>query len=102
MLPRLLAVHVLMYGYYLIAALGFSVWWKKYLTMLQLIQFGLAIQQSCWALYNQCNFPRWMMWALVYYAASLMILFLNFYMHSYVMKRIRSNKDGAAVTKKTQ
>lgn len=40
-------IHVLMYSYYGLAALGPSVakylWWKKYLTILQLIQFTTAL-----------------------------------------------------------
>jgi len=32
-------VHVLMYYYYMITTLGYSVWWKQYLTMMQIVQF---------------------------------------------------------------
>ena len=28
-----------MYCYYTLHALGFDIWWKKYLTMLQIVQF---------------------------------------------------------------
>ncbi|EKX50081.1 hypothetical protein GUITHDRAFT_67434, partial [Guillardia theta CCMP2712] len=33
------AVHVVMYFYYMMATLGKTVWWKKYLTVFQIIQF---------------------------------------------------------------
>ncbi|KAK0073221.1 hypothetical protein PV325_010070, partial [Microctonus aethiopoides] len=40
-------VHVIMYGYYFLAGLGPKMqpylWWKKHLTLLQLMQFVLAI-----------------------------------------------------------
>ncbi|KAK0074074.1 hypothetical protein PV326_012760 [Microctonus aethiopoides] len=40
-------VHVVMYSYYLIAAMGPEyrkyLWWKKYMTWMQLIQFGLML-----------------------------------------------------------
>ena len=40
-------VHVLMYSYYFLAACGPSVrkwlWWKKYLTMMQMAQFCFAL-----------------------------------------------------------
>ncbi|KDE09745.1 hypothetical protein MVLG_00145 [Microbotryum lychnidis-dioicae p1A1 Lamole] len=34
-----LTVHVLMYYYYLMTAAGYKIWWKKYLTTLQITQF---------------------------------------------------------------
>jgi len=42
-----LFVHVLMYYYYAIATFGYDVWWKKYLTALQIIQFVIDII-FCW------------------------------------------------------
>ena len=33
------AIHTLMYYYYAILSLGYTVWWKKYVTTMQLIQF---------------------------------------------------------------
>lgn len=38
-----LAVHVLMYYYYAASALGKEVWWKKYLTMGQIVQFVVGL-----------------------------------------------------------
>jgi len=32
-------IHVLMYLYYLLASLGYKVWWRRYLTQAQIIQF---------------------------------------------------------------
>jgi len=32
-------VHVFMYYYYMITTLGYTVWWKQYLTMMQIVQF---------------------------------------------------------------
>lgn len=36
-------VHIIMYGYYMLAAMGPKVqkylWWKKYLTLLQMVNF---------------------------------------------------------------
>jgi len=32
-------VHVFMYYYYMITTLGYSVWWKRYLTLMQIVQF---------------------------------------------------------------
>jgi len=38
-----LIVHVLMYYYYFVTALGGQVWWKKYLTTFQIVQFVIDI-----------------------------------------------------------
>jgi fatty acid elongase 3 len=38
-----LFVHVVMYAYYALYALRIQIWWKKYLTQLQIIQFVVAL-----------------------------------------------------------
>lgn len=38
-----LMVHIIMYAYYALHALGCDIWWKKYLTLLQIIQFVAAL-----------------------------------------------------------
>jgi len=38
-----LTVHVLMYYYYLMASAGYKIWWKKYLTTLQISQFVIDL-----------------------------------------------------------
>jgi len=46
--------------------------------MLQ-VQFVIGFVHSLQSLYIQCDFPRWMQWALVFYAISIFSLFMNFY-----------------------
>lgn len=52
-------VHIVMYSYYLLAALGPKVqkylWWKKYLTALQMVSF--FIKWKCWT--NQTS-TKWL------------------------------------------
>ncbi|KNC54450.1 GNS1/SUR4 family protein [Thecamonas trahens ATCC 50062] len=36
-------IHSFMYYYYLRAAMGAKIWWKKYLTVAQMIQFGINV-----------------------------------------------------------
>lgn len=38
-----LLVHVIMYAYYTLHALGYHIWWKKYLTVFQIMQFVVAL-----------------------------------------------------------
>lgn len=83
-------VHVIMYMYYALAAMGPSVakylWWKRYLTIIQLIQFTIAMTASAVALYHGCDFPLWMHYLLIVYMVTFLVLFGNFYMQSYLEK----------------
>ncbi|KAF5915463.1 hypothetical protein HPG69_014784 [Diceros bicornis minor] len=80
-------IHVVMYSYYGLTAFGPWIqkylWWKRYLTMLQLIQFHVTIGHTALSLYTDCPFPKWMHWALIAYAISFIFLFLNFYVRTY-------------------
>jgi len=81
-------VHVLMYSYYGLAALGPNVqkylWWKKYLTWIQLIQFVVGMSHAAQSVYAGCGFPMWMQWALIAYGSTILSLFINFYIQSYI------------------
>jgi len=94
-------VHTVMYTYYGLAACGPKLqpylWWKKYLTKLQLVQFFICCLSCFVSLYVDCDFPKWMHFALLFYAISLIILFLNFYIKAY-MKGPSSTIKEAKVT----
>lgn len=81
-------IHTVMYTYYGLAACGPALqpylWWKKYLTKLQLIQFCICGAACIYSLYLDCDFPKWMHYALLFYASSLIVLFMNFYIKSYL------------------
>ncbi|KAJ3535467.1 hypothetical protein NM688_g6970 [Phlebia brevispora] len=47
-----LAVHVLMYYYYYATAGGAKIWWKKYLTTMQIVQFVIDLFAVYFATYN--------------------------------------------------
>ena len=51
------------------------------------IQFFGAGSQAAWSLYIDCPFPKWMHFTLIAYACSLIILFLNFYVHAYCKRK---------------
>ncbi|KAG9335232.1 hypothetical protein JZ751_005478 [Albula glossodonta] len=67
-------------------------WWKKYLTIIQMIQFHVTIGHAGHSLYIDCDFPQWMHWALIGYAVTFIILFANFYYQTY---RRHPRREGA-------
>merc|ERR1740121_3463740 len=101
-LPILLnaLVHVLMYSHYLVAALELSTPWKPYLTSMQLLQFVTIATQSAMSLSrgDSCGGPYFGKVLLVAYMGSMLVLFGNFFYHSYVLNK--PNAGGAGVVKR--
>ncbi|KAJ3641334.1 hypothetical protein Zmor_027846 [Zophobas morio] len=83
-------IHVLMYSYYGLAALGPHIarylWWKRYLTILQMIQFTCALVLGINGIRTGCEFPLWMHYTLIVYMLSFIVLFGNFYVKAYMEK----------------
>ncbi|XP_034039320.1 elongation of very long chain fatty acids protein 1a [Thalassophryne amazonica] len=84
------AVHVIMYFYYGVSAAGprFQkyLWWKKYMTAIQLIQFILvSIHISQYYFMEKCDYqvPLWihLIWM---YGVFFFLLFSNFWIQAYV------------------
>eukprot|EP01114_Cavostelium_apophysatum_P016712 TRINITY_DN4810_c0_g1_i1.p1 TRINITY_DN4810_c0_g1~~TRINITY_DN4810_c0_g1_i1.p1 ORF type:complete len:273 (-),score=52.48 TRINITY_DN4810_c0_g1_i1:501-1319(-) len=75
-------IHVLMYSYYLMAALKINCPWKKYLTQAQMLQFVLNMVQSVYVLIYDTPYPKVFAGILITYMASLLALFGNFYIKS--------------------
>ncbi|KAH8370060.1 hypothetical protein KR093_002050, partial [Drosophila rubida] len=86
-------VHTVMYFYYFISAqypeLKDSIWWKKYITKLQIGQFILLIiQPICVLLFNPgCGVPYFHHFSQILIAASMVIMFSKFYYAAYVKPR---------------
>lgn len=89
-------VHVVMYSYYglsSIPAVRPYLWWKKYITQLQLIQFFLTVFHTMCAVIWPCGFSlRWLCFQ-ISYMFTLIILFSNFYFQTYKKARGSSRKD---------
>ncbi|XP_064276610.1 very long chain fatty acid elongase 4-like [Passer domesticus] len=81
-------VHIFMYGYYALASLGprmhRHLWWKRYLTILQLCQFVAIAAHSSYNLFTDCPFPDGFNTAVFLYILSLLALFLRFYYQTYI------------------
>ena len=101
------SISLLRYGYYMLAACGDSVkpylWWKRYLTQLQLLQFFFVLITTSTATYlvrnGECKFFEWMGWANISYMVTMIALFTNFYVKSYKRKD-RNDKDRKQTSKK--
>lgn len=78
-----------MYSYYAASAMGPRLkpylWWKKYLTIIQLIQFTLGVSLGLNSIFSHCPFTRWMQYVFVAYAFSFLVLFGNFYRSTYYL-----------------
>jgi hypothetical protein len=80
-------VHIVMYTYYLFSALGPQyqkyLWWKKYLTSLQMIQFIAIMVHAFQLLFIDCNYPRAFVWWIGMHAVMFFFLFNEFYRSTY-------------------
>lgn len=84
-------VHIVMYSYYLLAALGPQVqkylWWKKYLTVMQMVQFVLVFLHAFQLLFTDCDYPRSFVWFIGMHAVLFYYLFSDFYKQAYKKKQ---------------
>ncbi|XP_062130213.1 elongation of very long chain fatty acids protein F-like [Drosophila sulfurigaster albostrigata] len=83
-------VHTVMYFYYFISArnpnMKSSVWWKKYITLIQLVQFSICFVQSVFMLLfkQDCKFPLILQYLQLTQAIVMIYMFSNFYLKAYV------------------
>ncbi|KAK8772878.1 hypothetical protein V5799_012590 [Amblyomma americanum] len=84
-------VHAAMYTYYGLAALGPSVrpnlWWKKYVTLLQIVQFTVLMVHGGIPLFYDCGFPRGMAYLIVIEMGVFAVLFSHFYYRKYLLAK---------------
>lgn len=80
-------VHVIMYTYYLLSLLGPTVqkhlWWKRYLTQVQVVQFCIIFVHMLIPLFYNCGYPRPHIYVLVGEAVFFFTMFLRFYFNAY-------------------
>lgn len=86
-------VHIIMYTYYMLAAMGPKVqkylWWKKYLTVIQMIQFVLVMVHAFQLLFqNDCNYPIYFAYFIGAHAVLFYFLFSNFYKQAYTKQKV--------------
>ncbi|KAH8407666.1 hypothetical protein KR222_010102, partial [Zaprionus bogoriensis] len=83
-------VHSIMYLYYFVTALKpdakKNLWWKKYITIAQLLQFSILLSQSVYILLfnRKCQFPLILQWFQLLQATIMIYMFGKFYIQTYV------------------
>eukprot|EP00184_Porphyridium_aerugineum_P006000 CAMPEP_0184693166 /NCGR_PEP_ID=MMETSP0313-20130426/1446_1 /TAXON_ID=2792 /ORGANISM="Porphyridium aerugineum, Strain SAG 1380-2" /LENGTH=270 /DNA_ID=CAMNT_0027151157 /DNA_START=143 /DNA_END=955 /DNA_ORIENTATION=+ len=87
-----LLVHVLMYYYYAMSAIGVRIWWKQYLTSLQISQFIIDVIACSYAYavfifngfdYNSCYGTQTGAIQGILILSSYLFLFIRFYQQTY-------------------
>mmetsp|Transcript_111231 Transcript_111231/g.255115 ORF Transcript_111231/g.255115 Transcript_111231/m.255115 type:complete len:268 (-) Transcript_111231:180-983(-) len=73
-------IHTVMYTYYFLSMHTKDIWWKPYLTGMQMLQFLCMNAQAIYLLVSGCTlFPARITLAYFVYIVSLLILFANFF-----------------------
>lgn len=85
-------IHVIMYSYYGLSTFGPKVqpylWWKKYLTRLQMLQFVLVMINAAYTFTStNCKFPIMFLYMQGSMAAIFLVLFAIFYKNAYHYRR---------------
>ncbi|XP_071452990.1 very long chain fatty acid elongase 7-like [Hetaerina americana] len=81
-------VHIVMYSYYLLASFGPKyqkyIWWKKYLTALQMVHFVLIMLHSFQLLFREnCGYPVFFVWWIGCHAIMFYVFFTGFFKEKY-------------------
>merc|ERR550517_7426 len=90
-----MGVHVVMYFYYLMSGLGPQVqkylWWKRYITEMQLLQFVSFSLHALIPLFASCSYPTPAAYFIIFLGVLFFTLFTNFYIKSYTRKASLKN-----------
>lgn len=90
-------IHIIMYTYYGLAAMGPEynkyLWWKKHITTLQMIQFGMCFVHSAQLLFYDCGYPRWSVIFTLPNAIFFYRMFYDFYKQAYKTDEKISNNN---------
>uniref|UniRef100_U5ETZ3 Elongation of very long chain fatty acids protein n=1 Tax=Corethrella appendiculata TaxID=1370023 RepID=U5ETZ3_9DIPT len=84
-------VHIVMYFYYMVAALGPKyqkyIWWKRYLTTFQMVQFVFIFGHQFQLLFTECDYPKGFMVWIGLHGIMFLFLFSDFYKQAYNKKQ---------------
>ncbi|CAG7784791.1 unnamed protein product [Allacma fusca] len=94
-------VHVLMYTYFKLKSMGMReiVSYKKFVTIMQMLQFLATIIHCITAMNADCNYPLFILFWLMLYMMTFVILFTHFYCNTY-HPSVRSKAESKIKVKK--
>lgn len=88
------AIHTVMYYYYYLSSTGQKVWWKKYMTVMQLVQFYIVgLQATICLLKPYCSYPRFMSCLQLLEASYFIYSFSMFYFKAYEFSEEKTTCD---------
>jgi fatty acid elongase 3 len=93
-------VHIWMYWYYFAACLGWNVWYKKYITTMQIVQFicSFLISIPFLKVASITGYHSWSVWiASNGINFSFLLLFIKFYLDNYKKKPAAGKKGSKQV-----
>ncbi|CAG9759475.1 unnamed protein product [Ceutorhynchus assimilis] len=89
-------VHIIMYFYYMVSAMGPKyqkyIWWKKYLTSFQMLQFIAIFVHQFQLLFTECNYPKSFMIWIAIHGLMFLFLFSDFYKVNYSKEPKKANQ----------
>ena len=85
-------VHIFVYSYYFLSGLGPKVnpylWWKKYLTQLQIAQFVIIFIHTFQLVFQpSCSYPKWILVPYCGVVVYFLVMFINFYQKAYLKRK---------------
>ena len=88
-------VHAIMYSYYALSSLGPHMkpylWWKKYLTSLQIFQLALVTIHCIFLGLNpSCNLPKLFFVAGIPQVGLILYMFVRFFIQSYSVSKVKT------------
>lgn len=98
-----MGVHTIMYGYYYLAtfrALQKHLWWKRYLTAIQIIQFVLSMIHFSFQGLSSCEYPPALAIIGFVFNFVFFVLFCDLYYHSYLKNKTTSANQAVEMRKK--
>ncbi|XP_028026397.1 elongation of very long chain fatty acids protein 7-like [Bombyx mandarina] len=84
-------VHSVMYFYYFLTVVNpsykQSIWWKKHITQLQILQFFWCVVHMGIIVFKpDCEYPRWTSAVFLPQDLFMLVLFVDFYIKTYIKK----------------
>ncbi|XP_035829653.1 elongation of very long chain fatty acids protein-like, partial [Aplysia californica] len=90
-------IHFMMYMYYGLSAMGPAfqkyLWWKKYMTTMQITQFASVIIHASQLLFMECDYPIFFVYMIGFYSFIFFVMFGNFYVQSYLKPKAAPSKQ---------